>query len=130
MNSNQWWRPLTYAVGGLCAGAFVVMLVWMLVSVNQTANRVEKLAADNADTTTKIRDTQKSSRSLLNLINDCIKPEGKCRKESEARDAAQIGAFNAAVIATRYCADGLPRGYTLHELTVCVGEVLDGKGHK
>ena len=75
----------------------------------------------------EIEEAANASTSLNKLILGCINPESKCAKETAAREAAQAGAYNAAVISAHYCTDRLlPADYTLHELTACVGRILDG----
>jgi hypothetical protein len=117
MTSNQWWRPLVYAIAGLAVGALSVLLIWSLVVGLQVLRNIDAVTGD-------IRETQKGSRSLLDLIKDCTEPEGQCYQESQARAAEQAGAFNAAVIATGWC---LTTGQdeTYHQLVQCVGDLVD-----
>jgi hypothetical protein len=114
MTNSPWWRPYVQGILAAAVGALVVMLAWLLVSIYQ-------VIAD-------IRATQKSNETILEYNKDCTQPEGKCYKAAEARDAAQVGAFNAAVIAAAWCATQHPE--SRHELAVCVGKVLDGKKHQ
>lgn len=126
---RQWVRPLIYSIVGIAVGAFIVLMAWIVVTILQVANEVKEVADNTDDTTTQIRETQKGSRALLDLIKDCTEPEGTCYQESEARSAEQAGAYNAALIAAAWCVKQDPD--TRHELTVCVGKILDGKkGHK
>lgn len=78
-----------------------------------------------------IEEAANAAVSTNELLLGCFDPDSECAKETAAREAERAGAYNAAVIATRFCADRrLPADYTLHELTVCVGKILDGKGHQ
>lgn len=84
-----------------------------LVAISEQQDDIEKAA--------------NSSTQLLDLILDCFDPESECAKEGAADRAAQVGAYNAAVIAAHYCTDQiLGPTYTLEELTTCVGARLDG----
>lgn len=114
MTGTPWWRPYAQAILAAAVSALAILLAWLIVSIYQV--------------TAEIRATQKSNEAILQYNKDCTQPEGKCFKASEARDAAQVGAFNAAVIAAAWCATQHPE--SRHELTVCVGKILDGKKHQ
>lgn len=77
-------------------------------------------------TVTEVRQTQKSSRSIIEKLNDCTKPRGECYQASEARDAKQQGAFNATVLAAAWCINQDPPSH--RALRQCVAEILDKKG--
>lgn len=125
------WRRVFDAVRYMALGAFIVLMGGLLFTLTQVLSSVQKLAGDTDDTVTEIRQTQKGSRSLLEFLKDCTEPEGRCFQEAQARAAEQAGALNAAVIAAQYCSDQvLGDAYTLRELTACVGQILDGKGHQ
>lgn len=121
-------RQVYGAVFYVAVGALVVLFIYQQLALNEATDRIEQLADGIDATTTQIRDTQKSSRSILDYINDCTEPTGKCYQASEARDAEQAGAYNAAVIAAAWCISLDPA--THRELTQCVVKILDGKGHK
>lgn len=114
MTNAQWWRPLAWAVAGATVGAVIVSSVVMFITVFVVVG--------------DIRETQKSNEAILEYNKDCTQPTGECYQATEARDAAQVGAFNAAVIAAAWCISQDPE--SRRELTVCVGKILDGKEHK
>jgi hypothetical protein len=114
MTGTPWWRPYVQAILGAAVGALAVLLTWGGVTVYQVVG--------------DIRDAQKSNQALLEYNKDCDQPSGECFKEREARDAAQVGAFNAAVIAAAWCIKQDPP--TRRALTACVGKILDGRDHQ
>lgn len=68
----------------------------------------------------------RASVATNELLLGCFDPESECAKRNAAQAAEQAGAYNAAVIAAQFCVDQrLPEDYTLHELTVCVGELIE-----
>lgn len=104
--------------------AVLVMLVlYQQYALFTITNRIDSVTGD-------IRETQKGSRVLLDFLKDCTEPAGKCYQASEARDAEQVGAINSLVIATAWCIHSEPPPQTRRELTVCVGKILDGRGHQ
>lgn len=113
MNGNHWVRPLLYAICGAGVGFVVVLLAWLLVTVYQV--------------TGQIKATQQVLAAQAAYAADCQEPGGKCFAAKEARDAEQVGAFNAAVIAAAWCIKQDPP--TRRALTICVGKILDGKEH-
>ena len=112
MNATQWWRPYVQAVLAAAIGALAVLVAWLVVSIYQV--------------TGDIRATQQSNAALLEYNKDCTQPEGECYQASEARDAEQVGKFNAAVIAAAWCASHHSDA-SIRRLTICVGKLLDGK---
>lgn len=114
MNTSPWWRPYVQAVLAAAVGTVAVLLAWLLVSVYQV--------------TAEIRATQQSNETILKYNKDCTQPQGECFRAAEARDAEQVGAFNAAVIAAAWCIKQDPP--TRRALTICVGKILDGKEHQ
>lgn len=103
----------------------VLTAVKEIRATQQIGSPTLKAIADQQD---DIEQAATSSTQLLDLILDCFDPESECAKESAADRAAQVGAYNAAVIAAHYCTDQvLPDLYTLQELTTCVGQRLDGR---
>lgn len=119
MTSNQWWRPFTYAVIGIALGALLVLFVYQQIALNQATNRIDTV-------TSQIRETQKGSRSLIELITDCTDPGGECNQRQRANTAEAIGSINASQIAAIYCYGQQPDA-TYRELLTCVGDILDGR---
>jgi hypothetical protein len=114
MNTTPWWRPYAQAVLAACLGALAILLAWLVVSIYQV--------------TGEIRATQQSNEAILQYNKDCTQPQGECYKAREARDAAQLGSFNATVLAAAWCIRQDPP--TRHDLALCVAKILDGKEHK
>ena len=113
--TTHWWRPFLWGITGLAIGSLGVMFTVSLFTL--------------LTVTDDIQTTGRSSQDLLEALEDCTEPDGECYRESEARDAAQAGAFNAAVVATAYCVHHYP-GATHRELTKCVEKILRGKVRK
>lgn len=71
-----------------------------------------------------IEDGQKSGHTLLNTINDCTQPTGKCYKRGQRRTASAVSSINQVVILAAACASGLPPGLTVEsrqaEIQTCV----------
>ena len=88
--STSKWQGFLQALSFLGVGLLVVWMIGLSVTSYQLL--------------TEIRHTQKSSRSVLDFVNDCTKPSGDCYKAGQAQDAAQVGQINAATIAAAYCA--------------------------
>jgi hypothetical protein len=126
MTDAHRWRTFLQTVLAAAIGAFIVLMVWMVVTLLGVVNSIEELVKEGNETTDKVRQTQKTSRSLLEYVNDCTKPQGECYQASEARDAEQVGKFNAAVIAAAWCASHHTDS-SIRELTVCVGKRINGK---
>lgn len=111
MTPRPWLRPGYYAIVGVAVGAFIVILVSLLVQVNSVVD--------------SIRENQAGNRSLLTLITDCSDPDGRCYREQAARGAAQSGAVNATTIAAAYCASK-GRMDTYAEALRCVQRLTKG----
>lgn len=115
-------------------GAVLVIVVYILNTVQTAVEEIRATQEVGSPALTAIANQQddieaaaKAAVATNNFILDCTRPEGECAKESAAREAAQRGAYNAAVIAAHYCTDQiLPPVYTLAELTECVVARLDG----
>jgi hypothetical protein len=119
--STYWWRPLLWGIGGMAVGMIGVMLAVVLFTLVRVTDDIQ-------DTGESSQETGRSSQELLEALEDCTEPGGECYRETEARDAAQVGAFNAVVIATNWCAELEPETY--RELSRCVAKILEGKGHR
>ena len=70
------------------------------------------LAIQNYQTTTAIRETQKSSRSLIegidtltNKINSCVDPGGECFQKGQARTKEVVGNLGKTAAYASACAD-------------------------
>lgn len=114
----------------------VVAIMWLptpvvLFQVLEVGSDVQTTADTIKDQTTAIRETQKSSRAVIEFINDCTQPTGQCYQQSQASQAAQAGEFNAAVFAAARCTvlaiqAGDEDGSEVQE---CIGRILDGRHH-
>lgn len=116
--------------------AIFVAIILVLVLV--TLDAIRSTQQQGSPTLRAIKEQQDdietaatSASSLNQLILGCFDPESECAKETAAQEAERAGAYNAAVIAAQFCVDRkLPADYTLHELTACVGAILEAKGHQ
>lgn len=80
-----------------------------------------------ADQQDDIEAAANAAVSTNELLLGCFDPTSECAKESAAREAAQQGAYIAAVVAAQYCTDQvLPPTYTPDELTICVTHQIEG----
>lgn len=97
-------------------------------STQETGSPVLKAIQDQQD---DIEDAAESAVSTNELLLGCFDPKSQCAKQTAVREAERAGAYNAAVIATQFCADQvLPDVYTHRQLTLCVGKILEGEGHQ
>lgn len=121
------WKRILIVVIAVIVTALLVLNVLLLGAIRDTQQTgsptLRAIAAQQDD----IEDAAHAATSLNTLVLDCFDPASECAKETAAREAAQAGAYNAAVIAAQYCADRvLPENYTLADITRCVGQRLDG----
>jgi hypothetical protein len=89
---SRTWRRLAWFVLGFLATALFVTVLYALLQ--------------GAQTTQAIRDSQKNNHALLNTINDCTKPTGKCFQRGQKRTAGAVASINRVVILAAACAVG------------------------
>lgn len=113
-------RLVVGAIAYIGAGLLALLVVALLARTFTIAAAIKEQQKQNtaqAATTTE----------LLELIQDCTRPQGKCAKRTAAQDAAQVGSINAATYAAAWCAVTAPRSQTYKGFLKCVADVQQGK---
>lgn len=85
-------RKVAWLFLGCLTSALVVAVLYALLA--------------GAHTTQAIRETQVNNRTLLNTINDCTQPTGKCYRAGQKRTGDAVASINRVVILAASCAVG------------------------
>lgn len=118
------WRRVGWFVIGAAATGLLVAVVYALLQGAQSSQSSEDLIQ-------AVRDTQVSNHQLLDTVNDCVKPTGKCFARSQ-KQAAKFGtSLGRHEIATAACQIGISRQSTAatpqelnRQIAACVSETL------
>ena len=89
----------------------------------QLNTEVKQLQQRNQRTTEHVRANTAQLKRVVEQLRDCVTRDGRCYKQGEAQDAAQVGAINAATIAAAACMDK-PGVQSQVEVRQCVGRQL------
>jgi hypothetical protein len=85
----------------------------------------------SAQTTSTIRQNQRTSIESLTRIKDCTEPGGRCFERGQRATADAVGDINRVAIFAAACADQ-PRRQTVEQIQSCVIDKLSEstKGHR
>lgn len=85
----------------------------------------------SAQTTSTIRENQRTSIESLTRIKDCTEPGGRCFERGQRATADAVGDINRVAIYAAACADQ-PRRQTVEQIQSCVIDKLSEstKGHR
>lgn len=86
------WRRFCWFVLGTFATALALAVVYALLQ--------------GAETTQAIRQTQVDNHELLDTIQDCTQPTGRCFRDGEDRTGTAVASINRVVILAAACAIG------------------------
>lgn len=109
------WAAIGLLVGVLAAAALSVPVLTAQIRATQVDNTQK---ADERDKT--LRAVQRGNR----LIEDCVRPNGKCYERGQRQTAKAVGDINRVVILAAACASQMP-GASTDAIQRCVVEGLE-----